>query len=49
MIAVAERLGATNLRILFTATTTDIAMIDHGHFRAVRPAHCAAFELLPAL
>ena len=24
-------------------------MIDHRHFRAVRPAHRAAFELLPAL
>jgi predicted nucleic acid-binding protein len=38
VIAVAERLGATN-----------VATIDHRHFRAVRPAHCAAFELLPAL
>jgi predicted nucleic acid-binding protein len=38
VIAVAERLGATH------ATT-----IDHRHFWAVRPAHCAAFELLPAL
>jgi predicted nucleic acid-binding protein len=36
VIAVAERLGATR-----------IATIDHRHFRAVRPAHCAAFELLP--
>jgi predicted nucleic acid-binding protein len=26
-----------------------VATIDHRHFRAVRPAHCAAFELLPAL
>jgi hypothetical protein len=46
VIAVAERLGATHLRTLFTAT--DIAMITHRHFRAVRPAHCATFELLPA-
>ena len=38
VIAVAERLGATH-----------VATIDHRHFRAVRPAHCAAFELLPAL
>jgi predicted nucleic acid-binding protein len=38
VIAVAERLGATH-----------VASIDHRHFRAVRPAHCAAFELLPAL
>lgn len=36
VIAIAERLGATR-----TAT------IDHRHFRAVRPAHCAAFDLLP--
>jgi predicted nucleic acid-binding protein len=35
-VAVAERLGATR-----------IATLDHRHFRAVRPAHCAAFELLP--
>jgi hypothetical protein len=38
VIAVAERLGATH-----------VATIDHRHFRAVRPAQCAAFELLPAL
>ena len=38
VIAVAERLGATR-----------VATIDHRHFRAVRPAHCAAFELLPEL
>jgi uncharacterized protein len=38
VIAVAERLGATH-----------IATIDHRHFRVVRPAHCDAFELLPAL
>jgi uncharacterized protein len=37
VIAVAERLGATR-----------IATIDHRHFRAVRPARCEAFELLPA-
>jgi predicted nucleic acid-binding protein len=37
VIAVAERLGATT-----------IATIDLRHFRAVKPAHCAAFELLPA-
>jgi hypothetical protein len=38
VIAVPERLSATH-----------VATIDHRHFRAVRPAHCAAFELLPAL
>ncbi len=38
VIAVAERLGATH-----------VATIYHRHFRAVRPAHCPAFELLPAL
>jgi predicted nucleic acid-binding protein len=37
VIAIAERLGATR-----------IATIDHDHFRAVKPAHCDAFELLPA-
>jgi hypothetical protein len=36
VIAIAERLAATS-----------IATIDHRHFRAVRPAHCEAFELLP--
>jgi hypothetical protein len=38
VVAIAERLGATH-----------VATIDHRHFRAVRPAHCDAFELLPAL
>jgi hypothetical protein len=28
---------------------THVATIDHRPFRAVRPAHCDAFELLPAL
>jgi hypothetical protein len=37
VIAVAERLGVTQ-----------IATIDHRHFRAIRPANCAAFDLLPA-
>ena len=37
VIAVAERLGVTR-----------IATIDLRHFRAVRPAHCPAFELFPA-
>jgi predicted nucleic acid-binding protein len=37
VIAVAERLGVTK-----------IATIDLRHFRAVKPAHCTAFELLPA-
>lgn len=34
---IAERLGATQ-----------IASIDHRHMRAVKPAHCDGFELLPA-
>jgi hypothetical protein len=37
VIAVAERLKATR-----------IATLDHRHFRTVRPAHCPAFDLLPA-
>ena len=36
VVAVAERLGATH-----------IATLDHRHFSVVRPAHIAAFELLP--
>jgi predicted nucleic acid-binding protein len=36
VIAIAERLSVTRL-----------ASIDHRHMRAVRPAHCDAFELLP--
>jgi hypothetical protein len=34
VIAIAERLGAAH-----------VAMTVHRHFRASRPAHCAAFEL----
>jgi predicted nucleic acid-binding protein len=37
VVAIAERLGATR-----------VATLDHRHFRAVRPVHCPAFELLPA-
>jgi uncharacterized protein len=37
VIAIAERLDLTR-----------VATIDHRHFRAVRPRHCAAFELLPS-
>ena len=37
VVAVAERLDVI-----------DIATIDHRHFRAVRPAHATAFNLLPA-
>jgi uncharacterized protein len=37
VVAIAERLKATR-----------VATLDHRHFRAVRPAHCPAFELLPA-
>lgn len=36
VIAVAERLGAT-----------EVATLDHRHFRAVRPRHVASFTLLP--
>lgn len=36
VIALAERRGAT-----------EIATLDHRHFRVVRPAHTAAFTLLP--
>lgn len=36
VIAVAERLGAT-----------EIATLDHRHFRAVRPRHVTSFALLP--
>ena len=36
VIAVAERLDVTQ-----------IATIDHRHFRVVRPRHCHAFDLLP--
>jgi len=37
VVAVAERLDVA-----------DIATIDHRHFRAVRPMHRRAFNLLPA-
>jgi uncharacterized protein len=37
VITIAERLGVTQL-----------ASIDHRHMRAVKPAHCDGFELLPA-
>jgi predicted nucleic acid-binding protein len=36
VIAVAERLDVTQ-----------VATIDHRHFRVVRPRHCDAFDLLP--
>lgn len=36
VVAIAERLRVNQL-----------ASIDHRHMRAVRPAHCDAFELLP--
>lgn len=36
VIAIAERLNITRL-----------ASIDHRHMRAVKPAHCDGFELLP--
>jgi len=36
LVAVAERLGATQ-----------VATLDHRHFRVVRPRHVEAFELLP--
>lgn len=37
VIAIAERLDITQL-----------ASVDHRHMRAVKPAHCHSFELLPA-
>jgi predicted nucleic acid-binding protein len=37
VVAVAERMRATR-----------IATIDHRHFRAIRPKHLPAFELLPS-
>jgi predicted nucleic acid-binding protein len=36
VVAVAERLHAT-----------EVATLDHRHFRVVRPLHTAAFTLLP--
>jgi predicted nucleic acid-binding protein len=36
VVAIAERLNASR-----------VATLDHRHFRAVSPAHCQAFELLP--
>jgi hypothetical protein len=36
LVVIAERLGATQ-----------IASLDHRHFRVVRPNHIEAFELLP--
>ena len=36
LIAIAERLGITQ-----------IATLDRRHFSAVKPAHCAAFILVP--
>jgi uncharacterized protein len=37
VIAIAERLGITLL-----------ASLDHRHMRAVKPAHCDGFELVPS-
>ena len=37
VIAACERLGETKL-----------ATLDHRHFSAIRPRHCASLELLPA-
>lgn len=36
VIALAERLG-----------TTEVATLDHRHFRAIKPRHCQALTLLP--
>jgi len=36
VVAIAERLGVA-----------DVATLDHRHFRAIRPAHTPAFNLLP--
>jgi len=43
-------LGATDASVVALAErlNTDIVVtLDHRHFRAVRPRHCAAFRLLP--
>jgi uncharacterized protein len=37
VVATCERLGVTRL-----------ATLDHRHFAAIRPAHCPAFEIVPA-
>lgn len=37
IVAIAERLGITRLLTL-----------DQRHFRAIKPAHCEAFEILPS-
>jgi hypothetical protein len=36
IVAVAERLGVT-----------EVATLDLRHFRAIRPTHVSAFELVP--
>jgi uncharacterized protein len=44
-------LGAADASVVAIAERLDsvrIATLDHRHFRAVRPAHCSAFELLPS-
>jgi uncharacterized protein len=42
-------LGTADASVVAIAERLGVATIDHRHFRAVRPAHCDAFELLPAL
>jgi predicted nucleic acid-binding protein len=44
-------LGVADASVVATAerlNITKVATIDYRHFRAVRPAHCEAFDLLPA-
>ena len=43
-------LGITDAYVIAIAERLDIrqiASLDHRHFLAVSPRHCAAFELLP--
>jgi uncharacterized protein len=43
-------LGTADASVIATAErlkTTHVAPIDHRHFRAVRPAHCEAFDIFP--
>ncbi len=43
-------LGATDASVLALAERLDtrcVVTLDHRHFRALRPKHCAALQLLP--
>src|SRR5207244_1969356 len=44
------QLGGTDASVVALAERLDTALVitlDHRHFSAIRPRHCAAFELLP--